>query len=459
MNPALPHRRAYARHGSAFAPIIRIDNSANDNIAFDPKAARPSHRDVSSAKFFEGSIPPMQNEAQILAPAAARRAPVDFASLTKTPDFLRLLEAVRERRGEFDVKRHVPRDVIALMKAARVFRAATPTRFGGDAMAPHHFLKMVEAIAEVDGSTGWVAAFGSANTYIAALPLEAQEAIYAGGPDQVFAGGLYPLHEADRVEGGWKVSGRWRFASGCMGADWIGVGIMPRKDPAAVKAGPPQVKMAVCAAREVEILEVWDVVGMRATGSHDTRVVDKFYADMWTCDRGTQGIFDDQLYRYPTLAYQAQVHAVCNLGLARAALDLAADMSGAKKIMPGAARLADRAYFRTALAQGEGKLRAARAFFYETAEEAWDRLRDRPALPVEFVNLMRIAASHAARASLETVESCYRAAGMAAAESSNRLQHILRDAMVVTQHAALNDATFENAGAVLAGLPAPAGFP
>ncbi len=386
--------------------------------------------------------------------------PVDFATLTDQPAFVALLEAIRARRDDIQTLRHVPRDIIDLMKAARIFRSATPTKFGGDAMAPHHFLKMVEKVGEADGSSAWVAAFGSANTYIAALPEEAQAVIYADGPDQVYAGGLYPLQEAERVEGGWKVSGRWKFASGCMGADWIGVGIIG--NDAVVKASeglPPEVLMAVAPACEIEIIETWDVMGMQGTGSHDTQVKDRFFADMWTCKRGTPGIFDEPLYRYPPLAYQAQVHAACNLGLARAALDLATEMSGGAKLMPGAPRLASRAYFRTGLAEGEAKLRAARAFYYEMAEKAWDELMAGDEVSLETNNLMRLSASHAARAAADTIQTCYRIVGMAAIAETHRMQRILRDCLVVTQHAALNDLTFEHAGAVLAGMPAPAGYP
>ncbi|EJN05841.1 acyl-CoA dehydrogenase family protein [Phyllobacterium sp. YR531] len=385
---------------------------------------------------------------------------IEGAKLTEQPAFVTLLQAIEDRRGEFDRLRHVPRDVIDMMKAARIFRAATPTQFGGDALAPHHFLKMVEKIGEVDGSAAWVAAFGSANTYIAALPSETQAIIYAKGPDQVYAGGLYPLQPAERVEGGWKVSGRWKFASGCKGADWIGVGMTGKLSPNDTDSGQaPTVKMAVCPADEVEIIETWDVVGMQGTGSHDTQVKDKFFADAWTCDRGSPGIFDAPLYRYPPLAYQAQVHAAVNLGLARAALNVAVDMSGGAKIMPGAPILASRGYFRSGLAEGEARLRSARSFYYEMAEQAWDELQNNASLSLELNNLLRLSASHAAKASAQTVQDCYRIVGMAAIQRTHRMQHILRDALVVTQHAALNDATFENAGAVLAGMPAIAGYP
>jgi alkylation response protein AidB-like acyl-CoA dehydrogenase len=394
------------------------------------------------------------------APVEKGAETVDFSTLTEQPAFLDMLEEIRNRRDEIHAKRHVSRDIVDKMKKARIFRSSTPTKFGGDAMAPHQFLKMVEKIGEVDGSAAWVAAFGSANTYIAALPEEAQSVIYADGPDQVYAGGLYPLQKAERVDGGWKASGRWKFASGCMGADWIGVGLIGADAVSKTAEGlPPEVIMAVSPASEVEIIETWDVMGMQGTGSHDTTVKDKFYADMWTCRRGAMGIFDEPLYRYPPLAYQSQVHAACNLGLARSAVELAKEMSGGAKLMPGASRLADRGYFRKGLAEAEAKLRAARAFYFEMAEKGWDELLDNEDVTLETNNLMRLSASHAARASEEAIQTCFRIVGMAAIQETHQMQRILRDCLVVTQHAALNDATMENAGAVLSGLPTPAGYP
>eukprot|EP00456_Euglypha_rotunda_P044925 TRINITY_DN3551_c0_g1_i4.p2 TRINITY_DN3551_c0_g1~~TRINITY_DN3551_c0_g1_i4.p2 ORF type:complete len:394 (-),score=65.73 TRINITY_DN3551_c0_g1_i4:560-1741(-) len=370
----------------------------------------------------------------------------------------RLVEEVRARRADFDTLGHVPRDMIARMKAAGIFRSSTPAMFGGDTLPPAEFLRMVEAVATADGSAAWVAAFGSANSYLAALPVETQRIIYSQSPDQVFAGGLYPLQKAERVPGGVKVSGRWKFASGCKGADWIGVGIA-LDEPLSPSDAPGTTYMAVCPASEVEIIDSWDVVGMQGTGSHDTCVVDKFYPLEWICARGGRGQIDEPLYNYPALSYQAQVHAAVNLGLARTALDTIVSMSGAAKIMPGALRLCDRPYYRSALAKGEASLRSARAFFYEAAERAWDIVDRGDPLPTEAENLLRLSASHAAHASAEVIQSAYRVAGMSAIHKSSHLQQVVRDAMVVTQHAALGDSTFEAAGALLAGLPREKNFP
>ena len=369
-----------------------------------------------------------------------------------------LVDEIRARRGEFDRLSHVPRDVVASMKRAGIFRSATPTMFGGDALPPAEFLRMVEAVATADGSAAWVAAFGSANTYMAALPIESQRKIYQNSPDQVFAGGLYPLQKGERVDGGVKVSGRWKFASGCKGADWIGVGIA-LDEPLFPGDVPGTTYMGICPANEVEIIENWDVVGMQGTGSHDTQVKDKFYSLDWICARGGTSTIDEPLFRYPSLAYQAQVHAAVNLGLARNALDSVAEMSGAAKIMPGAARLCDRAYYRTALAKGEAVFRSARAFYYEEAEAAWDTLVEGKPLSVDQNNLLRLSATHAAHASAEVVQAAYRVAGMSAIHKSALLQHIVRDTMVVTQHAALSESTFESAGAILAGVDPSKGYP
>ena len=362
-----------------------------------------------------------------------------------------LIEEIERRRDEFDRLSHVPRDMIAKMKRAGIYRASTPRRFGGDALPPPRFLDILERIAIADGSTAWVAAFGSANTYLAALPVETQQQIYAKGPDQVFAGGLYPLQPAIKVPGGYKVSGQWRFASGCKGADWIGVGI--GGTPASSgDAGAGKPFTAVLPASDVEIVDNWNVVGMQGTGSHDLRLRDKFVEAQWTFVRGGGALIDEPLYRYPAVAYQAQVHAAVNVGLARAALDLLTEMSGATRTTTGAPRLADRAYYRSGLAKAEANWRSARAFFYESAEAAWQTIiAGDPVTPAQS-NLMRLSATHAAQVCAEVVMQAYQMAGIAAIYRESRLQRLVRDSIVVTQHAFLGEGTYDASGALFVGI-------
>ncbi|MGF6574087.1 alkylation response protein AidB-like acyl-CoA dehydrogenase [Paraburkholderia sp. GAS333] len=365
-----------------------------------------------------------------------------------------VIAEIAQRREEFERLSHVPRDVIDKLKRVGIYRAATPKRFGGDARAPGEFLQMIERIAAADGSAAWVASFGSANVYLAALPLATQAAIYANGPDQVFAGGLFPVQTATPATGGYRVNGLWKFASGCKGADWLGVGISTGN--AGNAPGKPQT--AVFRAEQVEIVENWNVVGMQGTGSHDLRVTDQFVAQDWTFVRGGAPTVDEPLYRYPTIAYAAQVLAVVNLGLARAALDVANNMAGGRKTTTGAPQLADRAYYRIELAKAEAQLRSARAFFYESTDSVWQSILAGNEVTPDQVSLLRLSATQIAREGADVVNRAYRLGGTMAIYRTHPLQRLMRDSMVVTQHAFLGEGNYDGAGAVFVGVPPIPGY-
>jgi indole-3-acetate monooxygenase len=355
-----------------------------------------------------------------------------------------VIAEIARRREEFERLSHVPRDVIEQLKRVGIYRAATPKRFGGDARAPGEFLEMIERIATADGSAAWVASFGSANLYLAALPLDTQAAIYADGPDQVFAGGLFPVQNATPEANGYRVNGTWKFASGCKGADWLGVGIGT--------GHPGKPRTAVFKPSQVEIVENWNVVGMQGTGSHDLRVTNQFVEEDWIFVRGGTPTVDEPLYRYPTIAYAAQVLAVVNLGLARAALDVANTMSGGRKTTTGAPQLADRAYYRIELAKAEAQLRSARAFFYETTDSVWQSILAGNEVTPDQVSLLRLSATEIAREGAEVVNRAYRLGGTMAIYRTHPLQRLLRDSMVVTQHAFLGEGNYDGAGAVFVGV-------
>jgi indole-3-acetate monooxygenase len=360
-----------------------------------------------------------------------------------------VLTEIRARREEFDVKRHVPRDMIAKLKQLGVYRAHAPRCFGGDASTPMEFLKLIEAISKADGSVGWVASFGSAAVYLAALPRETLARLYANGPDVAFAGGLFPVQPAEKVEGGWRVNGVWKFASGSKGADLLGVGI------GTGEGGKPLT--AVLKPEDVEIVENWEVLGMRGTGSHDLRVKDKFVSDEWTFVRGGAPSIDEPIYQYPSIAYAAQVLAVVNLGVARAALDEVSQAAGRSSIT-GAPKMADRAYVRISVAKAEASLRSARAFFYEATEDAWDSILKGDGVSADQTSMLRLAATQAAREGASAVQAAYMLAGTSAIYDGHPLQRYLRDAMVVTQHAFLNESMYDGAGSVLLGVPPMKGY-
>jgi alkylation response protein AidB-like acyl-CoA dehydrogenase len=377
----------------------------------------------------------------MLRSAVAEKDPLP--GVDETGAFAQMLEQVRQRRDEFDALSHVPRDMIEGFKRVGIYRAATPKCFGGDALAPAQFLRMIERISEADGSAGWVASFGSAGVYLAALPPETLAEIYADSPDLVFAGGLFPLQPANAVDGGWQVNGTWKFASGCKGADLLGVGI-------GAAGGKP--RTAVLRPDQVEIIENWEVVGLKGTGSHDLRVTEQRVDERWTFIRGGAATLDEPLFRYPSIAYAAQVLAVVNLGLARAALDEVSRMAAGSGIT-GAPKMADRAYVRIEIARAEARLAAARGFFYNATEQVWNSILAGNPVSAEQTSLLRLSAIHVSQAGAAVVQSAYSLAGTTAIYLRHPLQRYLRDSMVVTQHAFLSEGLYDGAGSVFLGVP------
>jgi alkylation response protein AidB-like acyl-CoA dehydrogenase len=138
--------------------------------------------------------------------------------------------------------------------------------------------------------------------------------------------------------------------------------------------------------------------------------------------------------------------------LARAAIDLAVAAGGGAKIMPGAAKLADRAYFRAEIARCEAAWRSARAFFYDAAGRAWHAIEAGDTVGVALDNELRLSATYAAHTCADVVHTAYRISGMGSIHKANRMQQIVRDTMVVTQHASLSESTYEATGGFYAKL-------
>ena len=356
------------------------------------------------------------------------------------------LAVLRDRRDEFNRQRFVPKDFVALLKRAGLYRASTPAQFGGEPMAPASFMKQVERISAVDPATGWVASFGSSLVYFAALPVETQQKIYADGPDVAYAGGLFPMQKAEKVDGGYVCSGLWQFASGCLGADILGIGL----------AGGPETNgkplTALVDPADVEIVENWDVAGMKATGSHAVKADRLFVPEEMTFVRGGAPRIDEPLTRYPSLAYAAQVLAVVTLGAARGALDYAHEVGAVRSSITGGDSKGNRPAYKTGLARAEADLRSARAFFYEITDEVWDLAVRGDEITGEHTALLRLGATQAAHVGRNVVLAAFDLAGTGAIYESHPLQRYLRDALVPAQHAMLQTNTFEAAGAVLLGL-------
>lgn len=385
----------------------------------------------------------------------AVRRPSQTTAAERERALQRLLSEARARRREFARQRRLSGDVVTLMREAGVFRALVARRFGGEEQRPSEFYRVIERISAADGSTGWVASFGHAALYLAALPVGTLEAIYADGPDVIFAGGLFPSRPTQRVDDGILVNGRWSWASGCTAATYLGVGITI--DDGGPTAGLP--RMAVFPSEQATIIDNWEVNGLAGTGSHDIEVNNVVVPDDWTFIRGGAASLDTPLFRYPAMAIASQVLAVVGLGAARGALDAAIAMAGERASIVGGPRMADRANVQIELARAEARLRSARAFLYETTDQAYEQLAAGDQLSLEMRTLLRLGATHAARTGADVARAAYTMCGTAGIFTDHPLAQSLQDALVVPTHAMIAEGTWQSAGRLLLGLEAAPGFP
>lgn len=357
-----------------------------------------------------------------------------------------LLRDIRSRRKEFEAQRFISQDIIDRFKKIGVYRALVSKRFGGDERSPAEFCRLIETIAAADGSAGWVASFGIGGVYLAALPLTTLEKLYANGPDVVFAGGIFPPQPAELVEGGYKVSGRWSWGSGSMGAEVVGAGILPKN---AEGSGLP--RMAVMPREKVQIDPNWDVMGLLGTGSHDIVVKDVVVPEEWTFVRGGAPSLDSPLYRYPTLAFAAQVLTVVGLGIARAAIDEVLGMAVGRASVTGAPNLGERVYVQLEMAKIEAELRAARSWFYGAIDDVWQVLLAGARPSDEQVSMLRLSTTHASRVAADVTRRAQMVSGGSGVYESSPLAAQVRDAQMITQHAFMGDITYQNAGAMMFG--------
>lgn len=375
------------------------------------------------------------------------------AALAPAPETKdQVLADIKTRAPEFQKQRHIPRDVVEQFKSLGVYRAFVPKRFGGDEKSPAAFCRLIEDIAAADASAGWVASFGVSATYLGALPPDTYAQIYGNDPDTVFAGAMFPPQRAEIVDGGYEVSGQWPWGSGIVGADLAGAGIKVEDQNSSLPL------IAVMPKDKVEIVDTWNTVGLRATGSHDIKVDKVVVPREWTFVRGSKPSMDDRLFRYPSMALASQVLAVVALGAARSALDYLHE-SGSRKSVTGAPKPGARPYLQTEYAKAKGLYLGAQSLFYDTLEGAYEELEHNETVSPDTHVRLRLVASKAARDGAEAARMAFALGGSTVIEEGHPLGRYMLDAAGVAQHAFLSEGTWTAAGAAFFDEPTMPGYP
>ncbi len=366
-----------------------------------------------------------------------------------------VLDAVRDlaptiaaRAPEIEAARRVPADLLAQLIDAGCFQLLRPRSLNGIGTDVPTALEVLEALARVDASTGWVVMIGSGSWLdLAGLPRHSLDALFADG-DAIVAGAFNPTGSIAPADGGFRVNGRWSFASGCEHANWI-YGNCVELDS---DGGEPRLRIAVFAPDQIVIEDTWRVSGLRGTGSHHFHVDDAFVpADRTLIALGDEPTIDAPVVRMPVVSFIGLAIASVALGTAHGALDDIVAIATEKVPLLAHGALATDSVFHVELATADTDFRAARSLLQDVAGAAWDMaVAGEPFDDVQRAR-MRAAAVWVTERAAAVVDAAYRAGGGSSLYDDCPLQRRLRDVHAITQHFVVKQGTLATAGAVLAG--------
>jgi alkylation response protein AidB-like acyl-CoA dehydrogenase len=354
--------------------------------------------------------------------------------------------AAREMSREIDDDRRLPEELVALLGESGLLRAGAPVEVLGLELPPGAALRCAEAVARGNASAGWCVSIAITSSLLAAyLPASSRDALFGNGRG-VAAGVWAPRGTGRTVDGGVVVSGRWPFCSGISHADMMFAGCLvdDQRVPSVVALGKD----------DLQVLDTWHTLGLRGTGSHDTVADEVFVPADRVFSLFDGPILDRPLYRFPVFGFFALSIAAAALGNARAAIDDLVELACAKKGLGSTRTLAERPATQAAVATAESALSAARALYYEAIEAGWRASQDGEGVSVGARNQLRLAATHAVRASADVVRDMYDLAGGSAIYDSSPLQRRFRDAYTATAHFQVNEASRELPGRLLLDQPA-----
>jgi indole-3-acetate monooxygenase len=355
---------------------------------------------------------------------------------------------INEHLGTIDQDRLLPKAVVRALIEAGAFRMLVPRSLGGDELDPMTVCEVVEDLSIRDGAVGWCAMIGACNgVFGGLLPSAGAAEIYADR-DVVLAGQFRPSGTAVQVEGGYRVTGRWPFASGIMHSQWLMGGcqiVEPRGGSTGVA------KLMFMPRGDATLLDTWHVGGLRGTGSHDFEANDVFVPVCRTVSFADPPVAPGPLYSLPSIALFATMIASVSLGIARHAIELFKELAGVKKPTYSQGLLRDGAVAQSHLGEAEGFLRAGRAFLFESLRSAWQAALRGERLTWHDRGLLWLSATQAVTQALHAVDLVYRAGGAASVYTSTHLERCLRDIRAASQHLTVMTANYEVAGQLFFG--------
>ena len=357
---------------------------------------------------------------------------------------------------EIERQRELPQPVVAAMVERGFFRMLLPRSIGGAELLPAPYVRVVEEIARGDASAAWCLNQGAGCSMTAAYldPAAAKEVF--GGPRGILAWGPGP-GKARIVEGGYRVTATWSFASGSHNASWLGchVPLYDENDRQLFRPdGSPVIRTPIFPKSCAEMSDIWHVIGLRGTGSDKYSVTDLFVPAAFVVARDDDSTRRENglLYRFSSLQLYASGFAAVAMGIARSTLDAFIALAREKVAFRGKSTLRDNNVVQSQVAQAEARLRSARAYLYQSLEEITAEVEKIGHITVEQRVVIRLASTFAIHQALNVVDTAYHAAGSTAIFEEDPFERCFRDIHTVSQQLQGRQEHYQTVGRYLLGI-------
>ena len=371
----------------------------------------------------------------------------------------RIAPVIQEHNAEAERERRLSRPVLDALHETGLLRMFTPKSLGGLEVDPITRALVIEEISGQDTAAGW-AVWNPLDWahFCARLPDEGAEEIYSGGANILIAGQFGRPMMATPSQDGYRISGRAPFVSNCYDAEWICVTAIVADGGHSEEDGQPEVLMVYFPRESCEVIDTWNVLGMRGTGSNDISVTDLFVPKTRTFpfvpDFSPGSHYQGPLYQFPLMGVVACGIAPVMLAVARNAIDEVSLLAQGKTPVAASTLLRERSSVQAKLAQAEAILRSGRLLLYDTLNDAWE-----VALAGETHSLTQkadllLATTHATTSAATAVELVYSVAGTSGIRTGSPLERCFRDIQVLKQHVLATEARYETVGRVYLGLSA-----
>ena len=359
---------------------------------------------------------------------------------------------------QIERERRLAEPVLDGLFEAGMFRLLLPRSFDGAEVDPVTFVTVIEEIAKADASTAWCLCQASGCSMSAAyLPPDAASEVFRKDPRSVLAWGPGPDARAVAVEGGYRVTGMWSFASGCRHATWLG-GHAPicERDGTLRRGAAGKVieRTMLIPAASAQIVDVWHVSGLKGTGSDAFTVSDLFVPHEYSISRDdpAERRQPGPLYCFPAGSLYASGFAGVALGIARRMLDAFRALATEKTPRGFKRPLAESAVVQSQVAQAEAQLRSARGFLLGSLEEIWKAVGSTGVLTLDQRVLIRLASTYAIHQAKAVADMTHHAGGATSIFIESAFDRGFRDMHAVTQQLQGRQSHFETVGRFLFNL-------